>query len=269
MMKTRISVIMGVYNFNRPELLKRAVNSVLEQTFQNFEFIICDDGSTDGTWELLQQLYGNDSRIILIRNDKNHGLAFSLNHCLRFTSGEYIARMDADDISYSSRFEKQIRFLDAHPEYALVTTWADLFEDDGHVWGIRKVPTAPQKMDLLFGPPFIHAAMLMRASVLKDLGGYRICKETLRAEDYDLWMRMYSKGYQGYNLQETLYKICEGKEAYKRRSYKYRLDEARVRYHGFKALGLLTKGFPYIMKPLIVGLIPQKLLRYVRKEKSK
>lgn len=133
--------------------------------------------------------------------------------------------------------------------------------------GYSKSADGTSKMDLLFGPPFIHAAMLMRASVLKDLGGYRICKETLRAEDYDLWMRMYSKGYQGYNLQETLYKICEGKEAYKRRSYKYRFDEAKIRYWGFKNLGLIPKGIPYVIKPLIVGLIPQRILRSIRREK--
>lgn len=265
-MNPRISVIMGIYNFNRPKLLNQAIRSILEQTFSDFELIICDDGSTDGTWELLNQVAVTDERIVLLRNPVNKGLGYSLNQCLRFAKGEYIARMDADDISLPKRLEEELNFLKENPEYALVTSWANLIED-GHVWGLRRVCEKPQKKDLLFGPPFIHAAMLMRASVLHELGGYRISKETLRAEDYDLWMRMYAKGYKGYNLQKVLYQICEDREAYKRRSYKFRLDEAKVRYQGFKRLGLLPEGIPYIIKPLIVGLIPQRLLRYVRKER--
>lgn len=265
-MNHQISVIMGVYNFYHPKLLSQAIYSVLEQTFQDFEFIICDDGSTDGTWELLNKIAHSDERIVLLRNLENKGLAFSLNRCLGYAKGEYIARMDADDISLPNRLEKEINFLKENRQYALVTSWADLMED-GHVWGLRRVCEKPEKKDLLFGPPFIHAAMLMRTNVLYELDGYRICKETLRAEDYDLWLRMYAKGYKGYNLQEVLYQICEGREAYKRRSYKFRLDEAKIRYHGFKDLGILPRGIPYVLKPFIVGLIPQRILRNIRGEK--
>ncbi len=265
-MNPRISVIMGIYNFNRPKLLNQAIRSILEQTFSDFELIICDDGSTDGTWELLNQVAVTDERIVLLRNPVNKGLGYSLNQCLRFAKGEYIARMDADDISLPLRLARQIDFLEKHQEYALVGSWAELFENES-VWGIRKYPEKPGKKDLLFGPPFIHPTVLMRADVLKKLNGYRVCKETLRAEDYDLWMRMYAKGYKGYNLQEVLYRYYEGRESYKRRSYKFRFDEAKVRYEGFKRVGLLPYGWLYVIKPLIVGLIPQRLLRYLRREK--
>lgn len=262
----RVSVIMGIYNSNNEEMVKSAIDSILNQTFKDFEFIICDDGSTDGTYELVKRLTKHDDRVILIQNEKNSGLAYSLNHCLSVAKGEYIARMDADDISLPERLEEEVRFLENHNEYALVTSFADLFRDKD-IWGIKKVPQTPQKQDLLFGPPFVHAAMLMRKSVLDDLNGYKVSKETLRTEDYDLWMRMYALGYKGYNIQKSLYQIREDKNTYKRRAYKYRLDEAKVRYKGFKALGLMPKAIPYVIKPLIVGLLPQKFLSVLRKEK--
>lgn len=262
----RVSVIMGIYNSNIPDMVNGAIDSILKQTFSDFEFIICDDGSTDGTYELINNISSQDRRIKVIRNHRNQGLAYSLNRCLEISQGEYIARMDADDLSKSNRLQEQVNFLDAHLEFAVVTSWAELFENN-EVWGLRKVPAEPQKKDLLFGPPFTHAAMMMRKQVLDKLSGYRVCKETFRAEDYDLWMRMYSLGYRGYNIQKPLYKIREDGQAYKRRAYKYRIDEMKIRYHGFKLLGLLPSGLPYVIKPLIVGLIPPRLLKILRGNK--
>lgn len=261
----KISVIMGIYNTNSPDMVKTAIDSILNQTFKDFEFIICDDGSDDGTYELVKKLTAHDTRVQLIKNERNMGLAASLNRCLEMATGTYIARMDADDSSLPTRLEEQLIFLENNSQYALVTCWADLFSDDG-VWGQKRVIAAPEKKDLLFGPPFIHAAMLFRTDILKDLGGYRVCKETLRAEDYDLWMRLYAAGHKGYNLQKILYQIREDKNAYSRRKYRYRLDEAKVRYRGFKLLELLPGAWPYVVKPLVVGLIPQQLLARLRKD---
>lgn len=262
----KVSVIMGIYNSNKEEMVKLAIDSILNQTFTDFEFIICDDGSTDGTYELVQRLTVHDNRVILIKNKKNSGLAFSLNHCLNIAKGKYIARMDADDISLPTRLEEEVKFLDDNIEYDIVGCNALLFNSDG-IWGEKSLPEFPVKESFLFTSPFIHPTILIRSNVINSLFGYKVSKETLRAEDYDLFMRMYSLGYKGYNIQKSLYKFREDKNTYKRRAYKYRLDEAKVRYKGFKLLGLMPKAFPYVIKPLVVGLIPQRILSILRKEK--
>ena len=112
----KVSVVMSVYNGERH--LREAVDSILNQTFGDLEFIIVDDGSRDRTWEILQSY--DDSRIVLLRNEQNIGLTKSLNRGLAATRGEYVARMDADDVSLPQRLERQVGFLDQHPEIGLV-----------------------------------------------------------------------------------------------------------------------------------------------------
>lgn len=110
----------------------------------------------------------------------------------------------------------------------------------------------------------------MRKDILDKVNNYRVEKITRRAEDYDLFMRIYANGYKGYNMQEFLYQFREDHDAYKRRAYKYRIDDVQIRYRGFKMLGLMPVGLLYVIKPLIVGLIPQVILskmRRYRKEK--
>lgn len=260
----KVSVIMGVYNVTDKKVAEAAITSILNQTFKDFEFIICDDGSDNNTLQMLKTIVGNDPRVKYIKNAKNRGLAYSLNHCLKKAKGKYIARMDIDDISYLNRFEKQVEFLDSHPEVALISSWADLF--DKHVWGLRKYVRMPGKGDFLFGTPLLHPALMMRREALLEVGGYTVAWYTRRAEDYDLFVRLYASGHKMESFQYPLYKIREDKNAYKRRSYKYRVAECVVRYKSYKLLGLFPKGYLYVIKPLIVGLIPQSLLRKLRKE---
>lgn len=261
----KVSVIMGIYNTNNKVMVKKAIDSIINQSFSDFEFIICDDGSSDNTYEIVKEIISNDKRCILIKNNRNMGLAYSLNNCLKITKGEYIARMDADDISMLDRFEKQVKFLDNNPQYAIVGGNAELFNEKG-TYSERVMKEYPTKEDLLFGTIFIHPSIMMRKDVLLKLNGYRAVKETSRCEDYDLWLRLYTYGYKGYNIQENIYKFREDINAFKRRKYKYRIDEARVRYKGFKNLKLFPKGYIYVIKPLIVGLIPQKVLSILRGE---
>lgn len=259
----KISVIMGAYNIASLANFDHAMQSVLKQSETDFEFVICDDGSTDGTYDLLTEYARRDSRIKLIRNPQNQGLASALNHCLSVASGMYIARQDADDYSNQKRLKKQVSYLEEHTEIGFVGSNVLLFDETG-IWGGRNFPEYPKKKDFLFTAPFVHGSLLFRSETLKAAGGYRVAKETRRTEDYELQMRLYANGVQGANLQEPLYEFCEDVQALKRRKYQYRVDEAIVRWKGFCRLGLMPQAFPYVVKPLLVGLIPQKILMQLK-----
>ena len=258
-------MIMGVHNYADYRVLSAALLSILNQTFNDFEFIICDDGSTDDTYDKLRKICDSDSRIRLIRNKTNKGLAASLNRCLELATGDYIARMDSDDISTLDRLEKEVVFLDNNKKYDWTGTNAFLINDNG-IWGERVMIEIPKKKDLLFTSPFIHPSVMIRREVILSVGGYRVSRETTRAEDYDLWLRLYAQGYQGYNIQDCLYKFREDNNAFHRRAYRYRIQEAIVRYKGFSQIGMLLEGLPYVVKPLIVGLIPQRILTKLRRD---
>ena len=103
MNKAKISVIMGIYNSPNKEVVKYAIDSICNQTFKEWEFVICDDGSTDDTWDFLNKEYGTDKRFILIRNSENSGLRVALNNCLKASNAEYVVRQDADDYSRKDR----------------------------------------------------------------------------------------------------------------------------------------------------------------------
>src|SRR3989344_1456117 len=160
-MKPKISVIMSVYN-GMP-YLEQAAESVLNQTYKNFEFIIVDDASTDDTLKYLKLL--KDRRIKLIRNKKNLGLAASLNIALRQAKGDYIARMDADDISYPERLDIQLKFLTKNKSIDLCGSWVTLINDEGEKIGAnRKNPRDDKMIKKLLGirPTIIHPTFFGR-----------------------------------------------------------------------------------------------------------
>ncbi len=261
-----ISVIMGVFNCKRPDLLDKSIYSIIRQTFTDWEFIICNDGSTDNrTLGLLQKFEKVDERIRIITYKKNQGLAHALNECLKVSRGKYIARQDDDDESKPQRLKILFEFSEKHPEYSIVGSIAEVTNDTG-IWGEYPLAEKPQKKTFYWNSPFAHPTVLMRKDALEQIGGYREAKETWRHEDYDLFMRMYAAGYIGYNIQEKLYeyRIENGEKKY--RPMKDRVNEAIVRYKGFKNMGVLLGGIPYIIKPVIIGFIPQKVFRIIKKK---
>lgn len=243
-----ISVIMGIHNGK--ERCDMAINSILQQTYSNWVFIICDDGSTDGSYEYLKNKYGHNSKFRIIKNKRNIGLAATLNHCLKYSEGEVIARMDDDDISYSNRFERQLKFLKKHPEISFVSSSIDLF-DGKKLVGQRILKRRPQKKDLIWNSPFVHPATMFRSKDLKEMNGYRIAPETIRGQDYDLFMRMYGRGFYGANLHTPVYRFTVDDNNLKRRTFKARLGEVKIRRYGYKAMGIMPLAAPMIIKPLI------------------
>jgi glycosyltransferase involved in cell wall biosynthesis len=171
--------------------LKEAVESILKQTYKNFEFIIIDDASTDKSWEYLNSL--KDKRIKLIRNKKNLGLAASLNVALRLARGDYIARMDADDVSLANRIEIQKKFLMSHPSIDICGTWADLINEDGQVIGEKKYPTKDIdiKNALARFSAIVHPTIMTKVKVYRQLKGYDPKFDL--AEDYEFLLRAKDK----------------------------------------------------------------------------
>lgn len=263
-MNRKISVIMGAYQIEHLSMFHEAVNSILKQSYPNFEFIICNDGSTDHTQALLETLAKRDARVKLLNSPQNEGLASALNRCLAVAEGDYIARQDADDISQPTRLERELDFLEQHRELSFVGCDIALYDQNG-LWGQRKFPAFPKKEDFLFTMPFVHGTLMFRKETLLSVSGYRIATETKRAEDYDLLMRLYAKNAIGGNIPEQLYWFLEDAAAMNRRKYKERVYEAKVRYQGFRQLGLFPKGYLYVVKPLVVGLIPHKALNWLKK----
>lgn len=264
MEKIKISVIMGIYNPQDKEQLNAAVLSIINQTMKEWELILCDDGSHTSYQPLIQEAIGLDDRIIRIRNKNNKGLGYSLNQCLSIAKGEYIARMDGDDMSEPERFQKQYDFLKAHKEYQWVGSNALLFDEQG-IWGEDKMPENPDRKDFLAYSPYIHPSVMFRASVLRKINGYPISEETRRCEDYELFMKLYQAGYRGYNIQEPLFRYRENIDTYKKRTLYSRIQEMKIRYRGFRNLGLLSpENVGYVIKPLAAGVVPPAVLSIFR-----
>jgi glycosyltransferase involved in cell wall biosynthesis len=192
---------MSVYNGEK--YLEQAIESILDQTFRDFEFIIINDGSTDETSQILQRKQRSDARIN-IYDQENRGLIASLNKGCRLAKGKYIARMDADDISVPDRFENQVNHLENHPETGVLGTWIKIIDQGGAPQFSWRYPTDPSlvKWTLLFRDCVAHPSVMMRRQALLSLNFYR--PEALHVEDYDLWARATTRT-QIANLPQFLY----------------------------------------------------------------
>jgi glycosyltransferase involved in cell wall biosynthesis len=194
---------MSVYNGER--FLRQAVDSIFNQTFPDFEFIVVNDGSTDGTAEILSGYAEADPRLCVVTQE-NKGLIKSLNRAIGVAQGEYVARMDADDISMPERLALQVRWLDAHPQVAVLGTRYDEIDESGRVIrrGNRYAGSALVERALLQGNSAVlsHGSVILRRTCFEHVGGYR--EQFKHAEDYDLWMRM-AEHYELDNVADTLY----------------------------------------------------------------
>lgn len=261
MLKARISVIIGIYNCART--LPEALDSLLSQTYQDFIVIMCDDGSTDNTVEVAQDfVFRYPDKFILIQNKRNMGLNYTLNHCLEYVDTEYVARMDGDDISLPTRFEKEMTFLDKHPEIAIVSTPMIYFDEKGDFRRGTSKGYYPGKNDFVKGTPFCHAPCMVRTEAYKTVGGYSVEPKLLRVEDYHLWFKMYAKGYRGYILDEPLYKMRDDRNAKVRRDWKNRKNEYHVRKIGYRMLGISWAKRIYMFRPLLIALMPDFIYNY-------
>lgn len=266
-MNKKISVIMGIYNC--AETLKEALDCILNQSYTNWEVIMCDDCSRDNTVEVAEKYVKKyPEKFILLKNLENYGLNYTLNKCLKVATGDYIARMDGDDLCAENRFQKEVEVLEKNPEIAIVSTDMLFFDENG-VWGKTNTKKNPTKENFLKGTPFCHAACMVRREAYISVQGYSVSDRLLRVEDYHLWIKMYEKGYKGMNIQEALYLMRDDRNAQKRRKFKYRMNESYVKGYAIKHLKLKKIDYIYCFSPILVGLLPQFLYNLLHRSKQK
>ncbi len=185
MVKPLVTVLMPVYNAS--SYLAEAIESILEQTYRDFEFLIINDGSTDNSLEIINSY--KDERIRLINNEQNIKLIATLNNGIELAKGKYIARMDADDISLPERLEKQIQFMEGHPEVGLCGSYVRTIGLENN-YDVHFASSHDEiKFNLFFDTHFPHPAAMLRKSILIE-NELRFEKEFIHAEDYELWNRM-------------------------------------------------------------------------------
>lgn len=264
--KPLVSVLMGIYNC--AATLPDAIDSIIAQTYTNWELILCDDGSSDETYSVAEDYVKRfPDKIKLIKHEKNAGLNKTLNDCLKEAHGEYIARMDGDDISTPDRFQKELDALASDDSIVLVSCPMIYFDEDGE-WGRGRASSEYPKAEMLVhGTVHCHAPCMVRADIMRKVGGYTEHKRLLRVEDWHLWLKIYTLGYQGKNLSEHLYKMRDDRDAASRRKFRYRFNEAYVSGLAVKMLNQPKWKYIYALRPIIVGLLPKPLYMYLHKRK--
>jgi len=200
-----VSVILPCYNASL--YVEEALHSVINQTYKNLEILAIDDGSSDDTLEILKKLSFKDKRIKIIRNESNLGLIKSLNKAILLAKGDFVARMDADDISHLSRFSKQVDFLNRHHEIDIISSSSSSIDVEGNVFGLPFMVLTSKsavKFMSLIRNPMVHGSIMSRRSVFKNQQ-YSNLPKAIYTEDYELWMRLFKDNCQFANINEVLY----------------------------------------------------------------
>lgn len=241
-----VSVALAVYN--GAQYLGEAIDSILAQTFTNFELIVIDDGSTDDTLAILRKFEAKDARVRVVSRE-NRELATTLNEIIDLARGKWIARMDSDDIALPNRFAAQLRWLE-QTGADMCGSWVQLFGADFEHPLKHAISDAAIRMELLFGTPFAHPTVMMKTALIRDL---RYDKAWEKCEDYDLWERAASAGWKMANVPEILLRYRQHPAQITSSTYgKNRALSASVRrrYHHvlFKQLGLPEIWIDELMK---------------------
>lgn len=260
--QAKISVIMAAYN-GMPYLTE-AVKSILNQTYQNFEFIIVDDSSTDTSWKYLKSL--KDVRIILLKNKKNLGLAASLNKALKSASGKYIARMDSDDISLPKRLKIQLEYLENNPKISICGSWAKLIDEKGQEIGAIRKPLDDKNIKIMnkLITGIIHPTWFARKGLFKELNGYD--KRWDMVEDYEFLIRA-----QNFKMANIAQELLLWRSPKNRRSQKWIETMYRrslsVKWKYFRQGTFGISYLPYLFRAVLATyLFPSKLKIFLNKK---
>ncbi len=197
-----VSVIMATYN-DKPVYIEKSIKSILEQTYKNFELLILDDSTNQDTKDAIDK-YVDDKRVHIFRENIKLGFVSSLNKGLELANGEYIARMDGDDIASKDRFEKQVKFLNAHHSTDILGGQIKVIDENDNITGSRSYPLGGSKLLLFFliRTPIAHPTVMFRRKIVDAGFHYDVLYK--KAEDIDFWIRLYNAGYKFRNLPDTI-----------------------------------------------------------------
>lgn len=257
-----VTVVMGVYN--SATSLRRAVESIITQTYRNWEMIICDDASTDNSYEIACRLAQEDNRIKVLRNKQNVGCNIVLNRCIEQAQGKYIAIMDSDDVSLPTRLEKEVELLEKNPQYAIVGTSAIHFNEKGDFMTMH-YKERPQPADFAHGITHSHPTSMIRREAIMKIGLYKSDKHMHRVEDYYMMVCLYAHGYRGYNLQEVLFRYRDDENSFVNRKWKNRRNEIYTFWHAFHKLRLPFWHYLMLLRPVLVGMLPRPIYNFLHR----
>lgn len=200
----KVTVLMPAYNAEK--YIAEAIDSILNQTFTDFEYLIIDDGSTDNTWKIIQEYARKDQRIVAVLNEKNLRISATLNRGIDLAKGEYIARMDADDWSYPERLEKQVDFMDKNPDMVVSGGTIEICDSELKFLNLRgyNLDDKNIRSRLFRYSPFCHPSIICKTEVAKKVEGYNL--DLVVAEDYDFYFKMGRFGLFG-NLEDSLLRL--------------------------------------------------------------
>ncbi len=245
-----VSVIIACYNGEK--YINQCLETLVNQTYKNIEVIICDDASKDGSLTLLNQWAAKDFRIVLLHNEKNLFAAETRNRCFKVAKGEYFCIQDIDDISKKERIEFLLEAIQKE-KVDFVSSSMQCFDGTSdNLTGVLSPPKEyPTKRDFLRGISFCHPATMFTRDCIEAVSGYRVSLETRRCQDYDMFMRLYAKGFKGKNIRIPLYLYRREESTYKRGwTYSATVCEYKVRKYGFKLLELpVIPSFIHSLRP--------------------
>jgi len=258
MAMNKVTVVMAEYNTDE-RYLRQAIQSVLDQTYYNFEFIIVDDGGVNDLVSIVRGF--NDERLKIISNGGNKGFVYSLNNGISHAVGEYIVRMDTDDIIEKDRIAILYDFINKHPQYEVVSSRA--MEFSGNIkYGIIGTTGEKKRKDVMRGDTPVHAAAIVKKSAFEDIGGYK--ENYTRAEDLVLWCDMLLAGKRLYVLNDVLYFYRVNKADYSKRTLRHRKGEITARLHYYPKLKAGPIEYMRIVKSIVAGILPTNMIQAYR-----
>lgn len=260
----RITVLCSVYN--GAAHFDKAIPSILAQTLTDFALFVVDDGSDDGTSEFLAGVAAKDPRVTVFRVERL-GLARAINHALAHVTSDYVARQDFDDISYPTRLERQVAFLDAHPEVGLVGSAYILDDHNRGERYVRRWPTddASLRRAMSKAIPFAHTMVALRTEALRQVGGIA---EVSNITDLRTWIRIARRGWKLANIPEVLGEHYVYAASYWHANFTYarrQRELARVQAHAIFALGLGWWRLVFPAGRLLYGSFPNWAKRLIRR----
>ena len=262
-----ISVIMSVYKSEKPEYLHRSLQSVWdEQTCRPQQIILIADGPLTEELDAVLAAWTEklQDKLTICRNEVNLGLTKSLNKGLRHTTGEYIARMDSDDISHPQRFEIQTRFLAEHPDIAVVGGSIQEFNDSAECLNVRHYPTDPDAIRkyICKASPLAHPNVMMRREIFDS--GITYDERYRTSQDIALWYDVLEKGYRITNVDEVTLYFRLADDVFNRRSRQKAMNEFKIYMRGIYRLhGVFTLAYAYPISRLVFRLLPKSLIKWI------